>query len=406
MLVFNLPTHKKIHLEFSYDGKGNEFFESQLKPQIQIQIQTQPQPQSEPPLYEVYKHMLNLEKSKLDLLSERQIKKYNNFVHQCSLSGLRGLDGIVVKEYNGEVVTNAWLKMYELMSFCEPMLNTIVKSKNNEFNTNHFAEAPGNFILAINHLLKTKYPTIYWKWKANSYRDTNINKTKQVIYLGDKYKIMKNYKDNWFYGVNRNGDITSPDNIREFSYKMNGANLVTSDVKYSPINMDFSEEEHINTKVQLGQTLCAINTLNKGGIAILKFLSLYEHVTVEIVAILTSLFKEVKIVKPQTSKENNSEIYLVCIGFTKIPKYNNDLLDYLDYINSKDCYPKLFDVDEQFLEKIDIFNDYITNRQINAMKNNLKLYKTSNTSTGESQWLETYQLAKLDPEYYLICKNE
>lgn len=56
---------------------------------------------------------------------------------------------IIAQEFNAQHVSNAWMKFWEIANvFVEPMLATIEKSKSNEFNSFHVAEAPGSFVIS------------------------------------------------------------------------------------------------------------------------------------------------------------------------------------------------------------------------------------------------------------------
>lgn len=268
----------------------------------------------------------------------------------------------------------------------------------------HFAEAPGNFILAFNHKLSSEYPQLEWIWNANSYISDP-----GTVYLDDKYNLIKNYPDRWKYGAECNGDITRISNIRDFS-TLEKFDIVTSDVKFAPPQMNYDEEENCNSAVQLGQVLCALATLAQDGIAILKFLSIYESSTQSMIALLSMHFEKVYLTKPLSSKSQNSEIYIVGVGFTglDIQNYNNALqmLDYYSSLDMNSIKPSLFKLDPKFVESLRHFSAYITQKQISSIKSTVETFRSASiqniilkhseqNNTFAQYWLNLYQIKTL-----------
>jgi 23S rRNA U2552 (ribose-2'-O)-methylase RlmE/FtsJ len=52
-----------------------------------------------------------------------------------------------------------------------------------------------------------------------------------------------------------------------------------------------------------------------GGSLLLKMFTMYEQETVCLVFLLCSSFTSVQVCKPATSKEGNSEVYVVCLEY-------------------------------------------------------------------------------------------
>lgn len=289
-----------------------------------------------------------------------------------------------LKPYDAQFVSNAWLKMWELAGEFLPTLidnsftktrtivkagsrtNSEVKQKVSELNiakilySFHVAEAPGSFLLAINHWLYSTYPNLEWKWIAESYRDVA---EKDSQYLGDRYGIMRKYDENWFYGAEGNGDITSPDNLRSFQHHLPKCQLVTSDVK-SPVS-DYDEEEAQLYAVHVGHILAAMGTLAKGGMTILKTFSYYEARSVNLLFLLTQYFEKVYITKPVTSRPANSETYIVCEGFLGVTDVIMDKL--LAHLAEKDmpgkCLYKIIDVPGALVDRIVEINEALLAQQ-------------------------------------------
>jgi len=77
------------------------------------------------------KREINDSKKRLDNLTPTDLKQYAAIVARTRLHDtLRGKRGILAIKYNAEVVTNAWLKMYEMMPMLEPILEKIATKCN------------------------------------------------------------------------------------------------------------------------------------------------------------------------------------------------------------------------------------------------------------------------------------
>jgi hypothetical protein len=324
------------------------------------------------------KARLNLCKHRLDKYNtDKRSRKEFLIVSSCVRlhEDLRGEHGIVARNYQGEIVTNAWLKMFELCKYLKlPTAKKLFKSF-------HIAEAPGNFMLAINHYLKTVWDG-EWSWHANTYRSSSDDG-----YLGDNYGIIAAYSERWLWGADGDGDITSPANIASFAEQLNlGVNLITSDVKDCgrPEEETYDEEERVNAAVHIGQTLAVLKLLSKGGTAIIKVFAFFEPHSVALLWILNYCFQETLIVKPTTSKPANSEVYLVLRGYRKnlSQECYNALENWLRFV--RDCrpaeagIPALFlhdDIPVVFVEKIIHIMSELVKSQTDEIGRVIELYE-------------------------------
>lgn len=334
------------------------------------------------------KNLLNQEKTPLDLINNTPENMAKFFrITNCFRSHdlLRGNNGFLCQEYNAEIVTNAWLKMFENMSFLDEILTKINKSKDPTFNTFHLAEAPGNFILAINHYLKTNYPKIEWNWMANSYRDLYSSSTH---YLEDVYGLINKFRNKWLFGSDGDGDITSPANIISFRQELlkqfkGETHFVTSDVKYLPNGINYDEEENYNIPVHLGHLLSALTILSPGGTMMLKEFTFFEASSISLLYLMANCFDRLLIVKPETSKPANSEVYIFGIGYKanltelQIERLFS-ILAYIRYLNNENGSPALFKRDvipTSFVQKIIDFSKKLIDIQIPNLRKNIELYQ-------------------------------
>ncbi len=272
---------------------------------------------------------------KLDKNIKNQIKKnifYDKLTDKIYMMNFKHLINI---HFNLQNVSNAGLKLTEILNH----ENIIDKTKTSLI---HFANAemPGNFIVAINYYLKTNAPDISYDWYGNSLLPGVMGPNSKG--LPDYYGFYKKYRNKWIMNENKmNGDITNINNIeyiKNYFTQIGKCDLYTSDAGISLDIYDFNDQEIIEIKLKLSEILCGLISLKENGNMVIKIYTFFEKITIDILIILSKLFKTLKIVKPMTSKPTNSENYI--IG-----------LNYIGYENSL----KYIDI---FIDKINNFNNY------------------------------------------------
>lgn len=250
---------------------------------------------------------------------------------------LREAKDTVALMSNNYNISNAWLKCYELISYYE--LFGGFKGKFIHFDNAAF---PGSFLLATHHYASTINDSIQYVWKASSLLD--INEETQTP-LEDKYGLYEFYADNWLMNDKNNGDVLVEGNQRDFYKQIGGkVNLYTSDLGFD-VSADYNNQELIQLPANIGQIISGLVTLAKGGSFITKQYTYFESITVSIIYAAATFFKEFYICKPYSSREANSEVYLVGKGFKGFdtdPFENEYILAMLDRIKHKSQVP-LFD---------------------------------------------------------------
>ena len=382
------------------------------------------------------KDTLNAEKNKITPIREQSDRKFDSISTACNkYEDLRGRNGVLVKNYDAEIVTNAWMKMYECMSLLkEPLLSSLSKTNSRAgrtvgktFNSFHIAEAPGNFMVAMNHYLYSHYPKMEWNWLANSYRDlytssiTGDPRLANSHYLQDAYGLIRAYKDRWVFGADGDGDITSPANIRSFAntiasrFGPAGLHFITSDVKFVPPDINYDEEEWQNIPVQMGHLLSTLVTLKKGGCCMLKEFTFFEAPKMSHLFLLANCFQKLYIIKPETSRPANSEVYVFGIGYKK--NLNEEqietLYNIMQYIRfMTDESPSIFKqnaIPKTFVDRIHKLNVKLSEHQIPAINRNVELFRqyeftphkeicediSAIRSKSAEQWIKRYGVEEL-----------
>lgn len=217
---------------------------------------------------------------------------------------------VVAKMGNTINVSNAWIKCYEILKYFDLIPNDLT---NNEFLHFDNAAFPGSFAISTHHLIKTTRPWHNkYKWVASSLFSPN---EENAAPLEDKYKLYQNYPENWLMNEQYNGDVLLRENQEYFHNELKGkVDLYTSDLGFDVSN-DYNNQELIQLPANIGQILSGILTLKTGGGFITKQYMTFEMITVSVMFALSQLFDKFYLCKPYTSREANSETYLVGKGF-------------------------------------------------------------------------------------------
>lgn len=384
---------------------------------------------------------LNEAKSKLDpiYLNEEERKKYTSFITKC-LRYTQILRYHVINIMNGQLVTRAWLKFYELFLQYKLIKKLLPTDKIKVFLN---AEFPGAGIAAFNHYMKTMHPNTDFDWYASSIVEGD-NEVEKMGYFTDKYGIWEMNKENWIMDVEQkknisktpgdpnymnDGDVTNADNLRDFEAKLkHEIDLYTHDAgidvstaaEGSDEPTGFNLQEIRNAKIHLGCALSGFMTLKKGGNFMAKQYTTFESISISLIMIYISLFDEFYITKLMSSGQANSEIYLVGIGFRGLPDDIRDKL--LKKIEQFDLRPVVDkeDLPKGALEKLYKFTELRANEQIKYIEQNLEYYDKYGMSRLREfckkvlwakdkfvkTWFEKNPVFKIDPDKWIPSKKK
>ena len=114
--------------------------------------------------------------------------------------------------------------------------------------------------------------------------------------------------------------------------------------------------------------------LAAGGSLVLKMFTFFESETVCLLYLLNMAFVKLDVFKPATSKEGNSEVYVICRGFTPstwLTKFLDKVMEYYgDFPTSKSLFPE-DEIPEKFLDHVRKCGDLFMQLQENVIENNL-----------------------------------
>lgn len=247
----------------------------------------------------------------------------------------------------------------------------LVNLKNYSLRYAALAEGPGGFIESFINFRKKVYMgkedyIQCMTLKSDSKEIPNWDKAKKYLYLSNIY---------FCYGEDNTGDLYNIENIKYFRKKMNNntANIVTADGGFD-YSVNFSQQEQQSYKLIFAEIVCAYGVCKKDGHFILKIFDNYTLPTLKLIYLLGTFFKEIVIIKPNTSRPANSEKYIIGKFFKGFDqKIFNNLIYNLNIWNKYPDY-NLIDIKgihlpSSFLYNLVNYNKIIVKSQI---KNILK----------------------------------
>ena len=263
------------------------------------------------------------------------------------------------------MMSNAYLKCWELLQLVERDVDWSGEIR-------HFDNAalPGDFIRATRDWVKRR--DMQYDWRASSLIDPNDNTV-----LTDRFGLLKNHPECWMMLPEGKQDL--PDRgvmgdvcdakVRAHIVKRLApmkVNLYTSDLGFKFEDRFNEEGEHYAANV--GQIELGLACLDVGGVFITKQFGMFNVETQDLIKKCASRFKKFMIIKPETSKADNSEMYLVGIGFLGM-----------------DVEPRAINID--FDAQIEAFSY----AQVRKIRSNLQMYKSGrrapNMQPQIKQWI-------------------
>ena len=232
------------------------------------------------------------------------MKRYTNpceYIH----TSIPGKKRSVAKK---KPLSRSYFKMIELVYFFKLLDKGNMKKEN--ITSFHLAEGPGGFIEALSHIRDNKHDKYIGMSILDDINDPNIpgwKKSKQFIQENPNVVIET--------GIDGTGDILNIDNFEycKNTYA-NSMEIVTGDGGFD-FSVDFNKQEYNIGELLFAQVMYAIIMQKENGSFILKVFDCFMQHTLDMLALLSSLYDKVYITKPQTSRYANSEKYVVCKNY-------------------------------------------------------------------------------------------
>ena len=320
---------------------------------------------------------------------------------------------IVMIKYNTGNISQAWLKMYEILSTV-PLIN---KSKT-ELKTFHICEAPGSFISAINHYIQTETQIKKFEWVANSLKPDKTtecsgpsgksNRPKSKTAFGDDYGYMKKYPNNWDFGADGTGNIMHRSNMDYYKNKIKSIDLLTSDCGIP--NDRESVNQHSLLKLHLSEMTLILYILPIKANFVAKFsFPIYRQVEIELLYTLYLSFDQLIFYKPKINIFSR-EFYVIGLGYNNVD--SNILKKLFELVENFDSETKLYsNIPKSFMYQLSIIHhkmcdNYIFNfkKQVYYVDNRNELgddfvnYMKSIITIKNKEWCIDTKIKEIDTE--------
>ena len=272
-----------------------------------------------------------------------------------------------------EAVSRSFFKMIEIVNF----YNILEQFHHRSIKTFHLAEGPGGFIEAM-MFLRNNTEDVY-------HGMTLINENRNVprwTKLQNKFRFNSRIK--YEYGASGNGDLLNVENLEYcFNKYGNSMDMLTGDGGFD-FSVNYEKQEASSTKLVMAQIMYAVLLQKKNGTFILKIFDIFRKPTTQLIFLLNSLYENVSICKPKTSRFANSEKYIVCKNF----KLENSSV-YLDAFKriltsfedkGKHIHSIFnFDIPLKFMNEIEELNCILGKKQLNTIHSTLMMIQEKRT---------------------------
>ncbi len=202
-------------------------------------------------------------------------------------------------------LSRSFYKMVELLQ-----LNGLGDELPTNACTFHFAEGPGGFIEALVHQRQGGEGDLHYGMTLIDDDDPAVpgwKKSNGFLSRNEHVKIL--------LGEDGTGCLFSAVNQQACREEHGGsADLVTGDGGFD-FSLDFNQQEGASMRLLLAQVLFCVAVQKTGGRFILKVFDTFTQASIDVLYLLSSLYESVTVVKPSTSRQANSEKYLVCRGY-------------------------------------------------------------------------------------------
>ncbi|XP_071445014.1 cap-specific mRNA (nucleoside-2'-O-)-methyltransferase 2 [Hetaerina americana] len=356
-----------------------------------------------------FKDRLNEVKSKLN---DFPLEKWHR--HTAAMNPAGAIQRQLREEVGAELLTQAWCKFFETVCSFSLIPSKSIETK--ELNTVHLCEAPGAFVASLNHYLTINLPDIKWNWMATTLNPHyEANDPARTIF-DDRFIIPT--EKHWSFGADHTGDIQLEANMRHLlnEAKERGLSgkgtlmLVTAD---GSIDCQFNpgEQESLVCTLHLCEATTALLLLDKGGSLLLKAFTVFEAENVCLLYLLAFAFEKIVAWKPATSREGNSEMYLVCINYrgqSSLSPWLEVLCKYYGQEFSKAPMFSLDSIPQTFLSQVVECAEKFMNYQINVIERNIETFDARDQRLGlKGRVLTAYQSSyriKSDVSKEFFCR--
>lgn len=200
----------------------------------------------------------------------------------------------------GGIICRAEAKMWEMLHEIPSLLPRGVEVK-----AVHVADAPGGFANAALRRCDRK-GVGHAGWVGMTLRGTEGALAYDASLDMSRAEL--------FWGADGTGDLTSLRNLESlFDAHGASAHLFTADGGFDTHDAPELQEAQ-SAPLILAEAVAAIGCCREGGNAVIKVFECITPMSLSTLALLATHFKEVRLIKPLTSRPANSERYAVCLS--------------------------------------------------------------------------------------------
>ena len=197
-------------------------------------------------------------------------KQFRYYKHKDDKEKIH-LDVLVRDKLKDNSISQAWLKMYEIITDC----NIVPTGRKGTFKSFHICEAPGTFINCLNNYIhtKTKYDNFEWKSQSLCGKGCGGKGGKDGTAFGDDFGLIRRHKNRWNWGADETGDITHINNIQHYAKLVNDMNEKGQSIDLMTSDCGLPMKSTGYEKVAFASFLAILHILPKGGTMVYKILS-------------------------------------------------------------------------------------------------------------------------------------
>jgi len=223
------------------------------------------------------------------------------------------------------------------------------------------AEAPGGFIQSLLKFSEERSIDLSIIYGITLISDDNeIPFWNQGLLVNPRVQVCK--------GEDGTGDLYQLMNVLDFiqSCGKSSCSIVTADGGFD-YTADF-EQELSSYRLFYSEIMIGLNIQEKEGTFICKLFDLFYYSTLQLIYILYLSYDSISFIKPSTSRQSNSEKYIVCQGFKG---YNKELSNLMCSYFSKDSLP--IELPVEFIRIMHKYHTQFIGNQINRIDTVLQL---------------------------------
>jgi 23S rRNA U2552 (ribose-2'-O)-methylase RlmE/FtsJ len=272
-------------------------------------------------------------------------------------------------------------------------------------------------VLVANHMINSKFRgsriSSRFGWIANTQIPT-------VTDADDTIDLYKNYEEEGVWvGYKDTSTLEGIDAVMtSFEEHEPRIDLFISD-KNVELKKQFDKQEELHAQTHYGQVCLAMGILAQKGCAIFKQFTSTSICIIYLIDRLAECFDTVNMCKPESSKQDNSEVYLVCMGFKKErgrqlylalreemksfspDNYGHELLSSMQFLKS------IYQASQKLIEhQISVINTNLANfEEYNNKPFEMKKKLSESNRMQINAWFKRMAFLPLDSRDWLHVKN-